>query len=145
MIYDLENLDVPPDAQKEVDKALIDLWAAIKDFNRDWFSHGIHKISKAIKHLMDAYDYGAEVQSIINTLVEMVQNMVDEAIIEAIEKAGEEDKLVIKALERYSQALAKVSEGQFDKAINLFEIAYRNAMRARMRAFVCHIWKSFFN
>jgi len=143
IIEELENLDVPPGAQKEVDKALVDLQVALEKFNEERFYSGIHEIFNAIKHLMDAQDAGADVQSIINVLVEMVQNMVDNAINDAIEMVGEDDKFVIRAQEEYTHALAKVSEGKYDEAINLFRNAYKNAILARMRGFLYHIWKYF--
>ena len=76
IIEELENLDIPPGAQKDVDKALDDLQAAIDKFSDGKIFNGIHKIHKAIKHLMDALDDGAAVQSIINVLVEMVLNTI---------------------------------------------------------------------
>ena len=129
IIEELENLDIPPGAQKEVDKALVDLQAAVEKFNEEDFYCGIQRIFKTMKHLMDAQNDGADVYSIGKVLVEMVHNMVVNAINDAIEMAGEDIKFVSKAQEFYNDALAKLSEGKYDQAINLFKHAYKFAMK----------------
>jgi len=139
----LEDLDVPPSAQKEVDKALYDLQAALRKFDRGWFYSGIQRIFKAFKHLMDAQDDGADVFSIGYVLVGMVMNMVDNAINDAIVIVGEGNKFVMKAQEFYNDAIVKLSEGKYDQAINSFKHAYKFAMKARIRGIIYQIWNYF--
>jgi len=126
---ELGNLEVPPGAQKHVDKALFDLQAALEKFNDESFYSGIQRIFKTMKHLMDAQNDGADVYSIGKVLVEMVMNMVVNAINDAEEMADEDIKFLFKALEFYNDALAKLSEGKFDQAINLFKHAYKFATK----------------
>ena len=139
----LEDLDVPPGAQKEVDKALYDLQAALRKFDRGWFYVGIQRIFKAFKHLMDAQGDGADVFSIGFVLVGMVMNMVDNAINDAIELVGEDNKFIMKAQEFYNDALIKLSEGKYDQAINSFKHAYKFAMKAKIRGILYQIWMYF--
>ena len=143
IIEELENLDVPPGAQKEVDKALVDLQDAVEKFNEENFYCGIQRIFKAFKHILDAYVDGADVFMIGNVLVQMVMNMVANAISDAIEMVGADNKFVMKAQEFFNDALAKLSEGKYDQAINSFKHAYKFAMKAKVRGIRYQIWMYF--
>jgi len=124
IIEDLQNLPVPPSAQKEVNKAVNDLKAALERFNEDGEFFGLLKISQAIKQLMDAQEDGGDVQPIIDSIIEMVQDIVETAINEATAIVGEYNRFIGKAIEDFNEALVKVSEGDYDKAMILFKSAY---------------------
>lgn len=139
VIQDLHDLDVPPRAQKDVNKALIDLQVALNQFKEDRFYLGLLRIHNAIIHLMDAQDDGANVQSHITDIIDMVQEMVKAAINVAIGLVGENHRFVVKALEDYNKALLKVSVGQYDKAMMYFKNAYLKS------SLVNCIWKILMN
>ncbi|MFW9968792.1 MAG: ABC transporter substrate-binding protein [Candidatus Odinarchaeota archaeon] len=124
MVEDLQNLVVPPSAQKEVNKAINDLKVALERFNDEREFLGLLEIHQSIKDLMSAQDNGADVQSIIDTIIEMVKDIAETAINEAIALVGEYNTFVGKAIEDFNQALVKVSEGEYDKAVMLFRNAY---------------------
>jgi peptide/nickel transport system substrate-binding protein len=124
IIQDLQTLDVPHHAQKDVNKALIALQKALDQFNEDRFYLGLLKIHKAIIHLMDAQDDGANVQSNIKNTINMVQELVEAAIKVAIGLVGENNRFVIKAVKNFDKALLKVSEGQYEKAMIYFKNVY---------------------
>ena len=139
IIQDLQDLDVPRRAQKDVNKALIDLQIALYQFNDDRFYLGLLKIHNAVKHLMDAQDDRANIQSNIKNIIHMVQDLVETAINVAIGVAGENNRFVVKALDNFNKALLKVSKGQYDKAMIYFKNAYLEASLANC------IWKIFMN
>ena len=127
----LEDLEVPENAEKEIDKAIKELNKAIDEFSKDKTEKAIGKIEKAVKHLMKAQDKGADTQDVIDNLVSLVKSLVDRALENAIEFAGEDNDHVVKAQEHYDKALEKLEDGEYDKAISEFKKAYKEAMKAR--------------
>ena len=130
---DLEELDVPPEAEKEVDNAIKDIEKAMDEFEEGDFLKAFDKLEDAVDDLMDAQDDGADTQEIIDAIVDLVQGIVNQSIDNTIEMIGEDDKNVIKAQEKYDKALELLEDGKFDKAINQFEKAYKQIMKAHSK------------
>ena len=130
-IIKLEELETPPGAKKKINKSIDKLNQAIDAFNDNDTAKAIGKIEKAVEHLMNAQDKGADTQAIIDDLVELVKTIVDKALEDAIEIVGSDHSHVVKAQQHYSKALDKIAEEKYDKAINKFQKAYEKAMKAR--------------
>jgi len=126
----LEEMDVPEDAEKEMEKAVTELNKAIDEFNNDRIDKVFNNIAKAVKQLMKAQKEGANTQDVIDQLVELVQGIAGEAIKDAIEVAGEDNPHVIKAQKHYDKAFGNLADGKYDRAIKEFKKAYREAMKA---------------
>ena len=82
---------------------------------------------------MIAETKGAEVQEAIDILVALVQGFADDGIEDAIAMVGEDNEYVLRALEKYNIALQKLSNEKYDKAVKYFRLAFKNAMKARVR------------
>ncbi len=129
----LENLEVPSEAQSDINKAIYDLNRAIIKFENGKFYQAFFKIQYALEHLMCAEINGADVQEPIDILVSLVQGFADDGIEDAIEMVGEDNEFVIRALEKYDIALQKLSNEKYDKAVKYFRLAFKNAMKARVK------------
>jgi parallel beta-helix repeat protein len=129
----LENLEVPSEAQSDINKAIYDLNRAIIKFENGKFYRAFFKIQYALEHLMCAEINGADVQEPIDILVSLVQGFADDGIEDAIEMVGEDNEFVIRALEKYDIALQKLSNEKYDKAVKYFRLAFKNAMKARVK------------
>jgi len=130
VVDNLENMDVPEGAEKEVDKAIKGLNEAIDQIDDGKTQKAIGTVKKAVKNLMDAQDEGADTQDAIYALVSLVTGLVDSALEDAIEMAGADNDHVMKAQEHYNEALEILAAGDYDKAIKEFERAYKEAMKA---------------
>ena len=130
LIEDIEDLDVPEDAEKEIGKAIKDLNKAIAEFNKDNPEKAIGKIEKAVKNLMKAQKKEAETQDVIDDLGDLVKGFAKSALDDAIEYAGEDDPNVGKAQKHYDKALDNLIKGKYDKAIKDFKNSYKEAMKA---------------
>jgi len=133
IIYDIELLDVPEDAEKEVEKAVEELNKAIDEFDKDKIDKALDKIAKAVKQLMKAQKDGADaddVQDVIDDLVALAEGIAEEAIYYAVNTVGADNRHVVKAWEHFDKALGNKLDGKYDKAIKEFKKAYTEAMKA---------------
>ncbi|MHC4628812.1 MAG: NosD domain-containing protein [Planctomycetota bacterium] len=71
--YIVEDMYVPPEAEKEVGKAVKELKKAIKELNKGKTDKAIKKIEKAIKQLEKAYKKGADTQDVIEDLYDLME------------------------------------------------------------------------
>jgi len=126
----IEQMDVPEDAEMEMEKAVTDLNKAINEFINDRIDKAFNNIAKAVKHLMKAQEKGAGTQDVIVELVALVQGIAEEAIEDAIETVGADNLHIVKAQEHYEKALGNLADGKYDAAIKKFKNAYREAMKA---------------
>jgi len=129
----LINLEVPSEAQIHINKAMNKLNRSIIKFEKGKFYDAFFKIQYALEDLICAEIYGAEVQEAIDILVALVRGLADDAIEDAFEMVGEDNEFVIRALEKYDIALQKLSNEKYDKAVKYFRLAFKNAMKARMK------------
>lgn len=129
----LINLEVPSEAQIHINKAMNKLNRSIIKFEKGKFYDAFFKIQYALEDLICAEIYGAEVQEAIDILVALVRGLADDAIEDAIEMVGEDNEFVLRALEKYDIALQKLSNEKYDKAVKYFKLAFKNAMKARVR------------
>ncbi len=127
----LEELEVPPEAENEIERAIKDFEKAIEKFESGKFEDALDKLQDAVEDLMDAQDDGAHVQDVIDEIINLVREIVDQSLSDAIVMVGEDNKHVVKARDNYDTAGEKLEEGKYDKAINKFEKAYRDTMKAR--------------
>ncbi|NQT00682.1 MAG: right-handed parallel beta-helix repeat-containing protein [Planctomycetes bacterium] len=126
----LEDMDVPEDAEKEMDKAVKELNKAIDEFNNDRIDKALNNIAKAVKQLMKAQEEGADTQGVIDELVDLVKGIADKAIEDAIEAVGTDNLHVVKAQEHYDKADGNLTDGKYDAAIKKFKNVYKEAMKA---------------
>ncbi len=133
VIDDLKELEVPQKAEKEVNNAIKDIEKAMDEFEEGDFLKAFDKLEDAVDDLMDAQDDGADTHEVIDAIVDLVQGIVDQSMDNTIEMIGEDDKNVIKAQEKYDKALELLEDGKFDKAINQFEKAYKQIMKAHSK------------
>ena len=129
----LEDMVVPEDAVKEIEKAVTELNKAIDEFNNDRIDKALNKIAKAVKELMKAQKDGADtldVQDVIDDLVALAQEIAYEAIEDAIAEVEPDNRHVVKAQEHYDKALGNWEDGKYDRAIKEFKKAYKEAMKA---------------
>jgi len=131
LITILENLEVPEEAECDINIAIRRLNRAIIKFEKGKFYDAFNKIQEAVEHLMYAQDLGADTQEIIDSLINLVQGIVDQALEDAINMVGEDNYHIIVAQEKYNLALQKLANGKYDKAVRYFKRAYKNAMKAR--------------
>jgi len=133
IIVDIEDLVVPPGAEKKINKAIKELNKAVDEFNDNDTEKALGKIEKAVKHLMKAQDKGEDTQAIIDDFVELelVRAIVDDALEDAIERVGADNSHVVKAQQHYNKYLDKITEGKYDKAVKELKTAYKEAMKAR--------------
>ena len=66
----LEELEVPEEAEKEIKKAIKDLKNVIKKLEEGDFEGAFFKLQRAVEHLRDAQNDGADVQDIIDIIIE---------------------------------------------------------------------------
>ena len=130
VMEDLEN-SFPPGDNKHVDKALDKLEKAEEKFDEYENKKGIEEIGKAIKELMKAQKEGADVGDEIDTLVALVEDLVDNTLLETVDLLGEDNKHIEKANKHMDKALEKLEDGKFDKAIKEFSKAYKEILKAR--------------
>ncbi len=130
IVLDIELMNVPEKAEKEMGKAVKELNKAIDEFNNDRIDKALNNIAKAVKRLMKAEKKGADTQDVIDELVALVQGIAETAIEDAIGTVGPDDLHVVKAQEHYDKALGNLADGKYDKAIKEFKNAYREAMKA---------------
>ena len=130
LIETLENLAVPPAAEKEVKNALKDLNKSLKNFAKGEIAKAIKDIQAGIKDLMKAQKDGADVQSIIDELVDLVKDIVDNSMSETIDMIGDDNKHITKAMEKYNKALQKLAEGKYDHYVKHLGEAYKEIMKA---------------
>ena len=140
LIEDIEDLVVPEDAEKEIDKVIKDLNGAIDGFNKGKPEKAFDKLSDAVKHLTKAEKKGADTQDIIDDLITFAQDMVNEKITEAEQYAG--TKKVDKELEKFDKELASAQadldhtkkdgtpEPKYAKAIEHYLKAWEHAQKA---------------
>ncbi|UCF15494.1 MAG: right-handed parallel beta-helix repeat-containing protein [Phycisphaerales bacterium] len=124
---------VPPEAEKEMGKAVEELNKAIDEFNNDKIDRALGKIAKAVKQLMKAQKDGADTEdteAAIDGLVDLAQAIAEEAIDYASDTAGADNLHVVKAQEHYDNALQNEDDGKYDKAVKEFNKAYKEAMKA---------------
>lgn len=132
IITALGNLEIPDEAQNQINNAIYDLERAIIKFENGKFYAAFFKIQYALEHLMCAELNGADVQEAIDTLVALVQGFADDGIEDAIAMVGEDNEFVLRALEKYNIALLKLSNEKYDKAVEYFRLAFKNSMKARV-------------
>ena len=75
IIADIEDMDVPEEAEKDAGKAVKELKKAIKEFNKGKPDKAIKKIEKAIRQLEKAQDKGADTQAVVDELLGLIEGL----------------------------------------------------------------------
>jgi hypothetical protein len=126
----IQEMDAPPAAETKLDKAETELGSAIEGFEEDVVEWALVKMRRAVGHLMEAEDRGADCGMIIQNVYGLARTIADIAIEDAIEVAGEEDAHVLKAQEHYSSSVEMQENGMYEKAVKELRKAYREAIKA---------------
>jgi len=127
---ELLNIEIPPEAQDEVDKAIGNLDDAITAFENNNPKKAYDEMVQVVHDLMKAMEVGADTLGTIEDILYLLDHLAKNAIQDAIEIVGEDDKTVEKAEGCYDQAMIYIDLGEYDKAILELRKAYEEAIKA---------------
>lgn len=129
----LVNIEVPENVQHLIDKAILFLTQAKDKFESGMIYEAFDKLKDAVGFLMEAGDLGANTQEIVDSIIFLVQYIVEDAMEKTIDIVGEDNKFIIRALEDYDMALLMIEMEDYGDAVKFFKDSLRNIMKARCK------------
>ena len=130
VIDTLLSLEIPEEAHDSMEKAILFLTQAKEKFEIDRIYESFDKIKKSVELLMIVGEMGVDTYEVIDSIMFLVQYIVDQAMIEALETVSEDNKFIIKAVEDYNTALQLIENGIYDEAVKYFKFSLRNIITA---------------
>lgn len=129
-IQDMQGDDLSSKALTHMENAEAELTKALEEAYDDQLDKALDKIKKVINELDKAMDEGADTAFLIELILESTEDTLYQKITDAELIAGAQNKDIVKARENFDSALAYLEDDDYNKAIDSFKTAVKNAENA---------------
>lgn len=126
----LINSITDKDAKNYLEKAVDDIKIAENYMLEDKYEESFEHTHKAVNFLEKVNKKGYDVTNIIDILINGVENKIQETIFNAKTRVDANNTHLQKAQEKFDLAIQKLSENNYDAALEQFKNAYKHASKA---------------